>query len=208
MPRRGGWRRRGQKRFRYEDARGARITDADKLARIEALVIPPAWQDVWISPNAGAKLQATGVDAAGRRQYLYHPDFRAAQEQAKYDGLVRFGELLPGLRAAVAGHVRARATYRAMDARARRDADQPVLVSRGIGDLRAQARGPTASRRCARVMWRYGDRGCASRSVPSTARSCGRPWSTPSSPSAIKELIELPGARACSGSRTRPASGT
>ena len=106
MSRRGGWRRRGQKRFRYEDARGARITDADKLARIEALVIPPAWQDVWISPNPGAKLQATGVDAAGRRQYLYHPDFRAAQEQAKYDGLVRFGELLPGLRAAVAGHVR------------------------------------------------------------------------------------------------------
>ena len=106
MPRRGGWRRRGEKRFRYEDARGARITDADKLARIEALVIPPAWQDVWISPNPAAKLQATGVDAAGRRQYLYHPDFRAAQEQMKYDGLVRFGELLPGLRAAVASHVR------------------------------------------------------------------------------------------------------
>ena len=105
MPRRGGWRRRGKKRFRYEDARGARITDPEKLARIDELVIPPAWQDVWISPNPSAKLQATGIDAAGRQQYLYHPDYRAAQEQAKYDGLVRFGELLPGLRAAVASHV-------------------------------------------------------------------------------------------------------
>ena len=105
MPRRGGWRRRGKKRFRYEDARGASITDPEKLARIDELVIPPAWQDVWISPHPGAELQAPGIDAAGRQQYLYHPDYRAAQEQAKYDGLVRFGELLPGLRAAVASHV-------------------------------------------------------------------------------------------------------
>ena len=105
MPRRGGWRRRGRKRFHYETAKGAPITDQAKLDRIDGLVIPPAWQEVWISPNAAAKLQATGIDAAGRQQYLYHPDFRAAQEQAKYDRLVRFGELLPGLRATVARHV-------------------------------------------------------------------------------------------------------
>ena len=55
-------------------------------------MIPPAWRDVWISPRANAKLQATGVDSAGRRQYLYHPDFRAQQEQAKFDKLVRFAE--------------------------------------------------------------------------------------------------------------------
>ncbi len=67
--------------------------------------IPPAWKDVWISPNARAKLQATGVDAAGRRQYLYHPDFRAAQEQAKYDKLVRFAERLPDLRLAMGEHM-------------------------------------------------------------------------------------------------------
>jgi DNA topoisomerase I len=84
--------------FRYEDSRGKRITDPDKLARIEALVIPPAWRDVWISPRANAKLQATGVDKAGRRQYLYHPEYRAQQEQAKYDKLVRFAERLPELR--------------------------------------------------------------------------------------------------------------
>jgi DNA topoisomerase IB len=81
------------------------IKDEAKLARIEALVIPPAWKDVWISPRAGAKLQATGVDAAGRRQYLYHPEYRARQEQAKYDKLIRFAERLPELRAVMAEHM-------------------------------------------------------------------------------------------------------
>ena len=99
MARRGGWRRVGsRRRFRYEDSRGKRITDADKIARIEELAIPPAWRDVWISPRANAKLQATGVDKAGRRQYLYHPEYRAQQEQAKYDKLVRFAERLPTFR--------------------------------------------------------------------------------------------------------------
>src|SRR5919198_791039 len=99
MARRGGWRRLGRApRFRYEDAHGTRIEDKERLERIRWLVIPPAWRDVWISPNPRAKLQATGVDSAGRTQYLYHPDFRAAQEEAKFERLVRFGELLPGLR--------------------------------------------------------------------------------------------------------------
>ena len=106
MARRGGWRRQGSKgRFRYLDARGNRITDEAKLERIAALVIPPAWKDVWISPNPSAKLQATGVDAAGRKQYLYHPDFRAQQEQAKFDSLVRFAERLPDLRLAMGEHM-------------------------------------------------------------------------------------------------------
>ena len=101
MPTRTG--RRGA--FRYRDARGRVIRDAATLERIEALAIPPAWKDVWISPRPGAKLQATGYDAAGRKQYLYHPEFRAAQEQAKYDSLIRFGERLPALRAAMAEHL-------------------------------------------------------------------------------------------------------
>ena len=99
-----------KRRFRYVDSRGKPITDEAKLARIETLVIPPAWKDVWISPRASAKLQATGVDAAGRRQYLYHPEFRAQQEQAKYDNLIRFAEALPDLRAAMAEHME-RDTY-------------------------------------------------------------------------------------------------
>jgi DNA topoisomerase I len=106
MARKGGWRRVGSRRsFRYEDAKGRRITDRDQLERIESLVIPPAWKDVWISPRPGAKLQATGVDAAGRRQYLYHPAYRAKQEQAKYDKLIRFAERLPDLREASAEHL-------------------------------------------------------------------------------------------------------
>jgi DNA topoisomerase I len=106
MARRGGWRRLGSKRrFRYEDSRGRPITDEAALARIDLLRIPPAWKDVWISPRASAKLQATGVDTAGRLQYLYHAEFRARQEQAKFDKLVRFAEKLPALRAAMAEHI-------------------------------------------------------------------------------------------------------
>src|SRR5438270_10612775 len=106
MPRRGGWRRVGSRgRFRYFDARGNRITDPAKLARIEALVIPPAWRDVWISSRPNAPLQATGVDKAGRRQYLYHPEYRAQQEQAKYDKLIQFAERLPALRQAMGEHM-------------------------------------------------------------------------------------------------------
>src|SRR5439155_25968314 len=106
MARRGGWRREGSKgRFRYLDSRGKRISDPEKIERIEELAIPPAWHDVWISPRPKAKLQATGLDRAGRRQYLYHPEFRARQEQEKYDRLVRFAELLPDLRGGMAEHL-------------------------------------------------------------------------------------------------------
>jgi len=104
--RRGGWRRRGRApRFRYVDAHGRPVRDDDALERIASLAIPPAWRDVWISPSPGARLQATGLDRAGRRQYLYHPAHREAQERAKFDRLVRFGELLPGLREHVVRHV-------------------------------------------------------------------------------------------------------
>jgi DNA topoisomerase I len=106
MARSMGWRREGSKRrFRYLDAAGRPITDEAKLERINSLAIPPAWKDVWIAPTARSKLQATGIDAAGRKQYLYHPDFRARQEQAKYDKLIRFAERLPQLREAMAEHI-------------------------------------------------------------------------------------------------------
>ena len=106
MPRKGGWRREGSRgRFRYLDARGNRITDEDSLERIKSLAIPPAWKDVWISANTSSKLQATGVDGAGRKQYLYHPSFRAQREQEKYDKLTRFAEGLPDLREAMAEHM-------------------------------------------------------------------------------------------------------
>jgi len=101
-----GWARKGRKGgFRYYDAAGREIRDPAKLERVEKLAIPPAWRDVWIAPTARAKLQATGYDKAGRKQYLYHPDYRAAQEQAKYDKLIRFGEKLPELRRTMTEHM-------------------------------------------------------------------------------------------------------
>jgi DNA topoisomerase-1 len=103
VTRTGGWRRHGSKSrgFRYVDARGREIADEERLARIDALKIPPAWRDVWISPRPRAKLQAVGYDKAGRKQYLYSEDYREQQEQAKYDKLVRFGEKLPEIRIAM-----------------------------------------------------------------------------------------------------------
>ena len=101
-----GWTRKGSRgRFRYVDAQGREVTDAAKLERIAALAIPPAWRDVWISASARASLQATGVDAAGRKQYLYSPAHRARQEEAKYAKLIRFAERLPDLRLAMAEHM-------------------------------------------------------------------------------------------------------
>lgn len=99
-------RRAGRKgAFRYLDSRGREIRDKETIARIESLAIPPAWKDAWISPRPYAKLQATGYDKAGRKQYLYHPDYRAAQEREKYERLILFGERLPELRAAMVEHL-------------------------------------------------------------------------------------------------------
>jgi DNA topoisomerase-1 len=91
--------------FRYLDGRGRAVRDLQTVARIERLAIPPAWKDVWIASRPGAKLQATGYDKAGRKQYLYHPDFRAAQERAKFERLIRFAEQLPQLRRAMSEHL-------------------------------------------------------------------------------------------------------
>jgi DNA topoisomerase I len=94
------WRRSGTKGrgFRYEDAKGNPITGEEELARINALVIPPAWEHVRISPSARSRIQAVGIDAGGRVQYIYHAQFAASQQRKKYEKIERFGELLPGLR--------------------------------------------------------------------------------------------------------------
>ncbi len=106
MATKNGWRRQGSKgHFRYVDSGGGRVTDEVQLERIRALAIPPAWRDVRIAPGSRAKVQATGYDAAGRKQYVYHANFRARQEQAKYDKLIRFAENLPALREVMAKHI-------------------------------------------------------------------------------------------------------
>ena len=101
-----GWRRLGRKRFRYVDASGAEISDEEDLERIRSLVIPPAWEDVWISASPRARIQADGIDAAGRKQYRYHPSFRAARDRAKFERLLDFAQALPALRTATGRHLR------------------------------------------------------------------------------------------------------
>lgn len=84
--------------FRYLDAHGAPVEDETTLARIKSLVIPPAWQDVWICAQANGHLQATGRDARGRKQYRYHPKWRAARDEVKYERMLKFGDALPAIR--------------------------------------------------------------------------------------------------------------
>ncbi|GGX74761.1 DNA topoisomerase IB [Streptomyces anandii] len=94
--------------FRYEDADGQPLRDPDHLARIRALTIPPAWRQVWICPWPNGHLQAVGTDDAGRRQYLYHEEFRAQQEQAKHEHVREVARALPELRARVASDLAGR----------------------------------------------------------------------------------------------------
>ena len=91
-------RRRVGRGFGYRDVDGSRVTDADTLARIRCLAIPPAYDDVWICADPRGHLQATGRDARGRKQYRYHPRWRAVRDLGKFSRLVDFGERLPSLR--------------------------------------------------------------------------------------------------------------
>jgi DNA topoisomerase-1 len=84
--------------FRYLDAKGAPVEDEASLKRIKSLVIPPAWTDVWICPQANGHLQATGRDARGRKQYRYHPKWRTVRDEVKYERMLNFGKALPQIR--------------------------------------------------------------------------------------------------------------
>lgn len=97
--------------FRYRDARG-RPAAARQVERIRSLAIPPAWTDVWICLAPDGHLQATGLDDRGRRQYLYHPQWRRLRDAATFDRLSVVGSVLPELRAAVAGQMRRRTVDR------------------------------------------------------------------------------------------------
>lgn len=92
--------------FRYRDIKGRIVRDRKVLARIRALAIPPAWTRVWICPSPNGHLQAVGRDARGRKQYLYHPAFRARKDFEKFDRLAAFGRALPHLRRRIAADLR------------------------------------------------------------------------------------------------------
>ncbi|MFQ6332733.1 hypothetical protein [Methylophilus sp. 3sh_L] len=89
----------GKQGFTYLDCQGKPLKNRQHLARIAALKIPPAWLAVWICPDANGYLQATGRDTKGRKQYLYHAQWRAQQEQHKYAHLLAVGLSLPRIRA-------------------------------------------------------------------------------------------------------------
>jgi DNA topoisomerase-1 len=87
----GGW--------RYRDTKGKIIRDRSEITRLNAIALPPAYEDAWFCPAANGHILATGYDARGRKQYRYHPDFRLAREADKYDRCAAFGHALPLLRA-------------------------------------------------------------------------------------------------------------
>ncbi len=100
-----GWtRRRVGRSFTYLDADGERVADED-VTRIKSLAIPPAWQDVWICPVPNGHIQAVGTDAAGRRQYLYHPAWRTQRDAMKFDRVLDIGRQLSKTRASVLEHL-------------------------------------------------------------------------------------------------------
>ena len=84
--------------FRYFTSTGRRLTNREELDRIRAMVIPPAWEDVWICSDGKGHLLATGRDARGRKQYRYHPKWREVRDETKYDRMIGFAQALPAIR--------------------------------------------------------------------------------------------------------------
>ena len=101
-------RRRHGRGERYLDERGRQVRDPRVVHRLKALAIPPAWHDVWICRSSRGHLQATGIDAAGRKQYLYHPAWREERDREKHARILRFADRLPALRATAERHLRRR----------------------------------------------------------------------------------------------------
>lgn len=98
--------------FEYRDSEGARVVEDAELARIRALVIPPAWTEVWICARQNGHLQATGVDDAGRRQYLYHPEWHVRAATEKFDRMPALARALPSARRGVTLDLRSGETSR------------------------------------------------------------------------------------------------
>src|SRR3954471_8942632 len=91
-------RKKAGKGFRYLDSEDRPIRDDETLKRIKSLAIPPAWTDVWICPSPLGHIQATGRDEKGRKQYRYHPRWRAVRDESKYGRMEAFGRALPRIR--------------------------------------------------------------------------------------------------------------
>ena len=102
-------RKRTGRYWAYFDPDGKRITDCGEIERLNAIALPPAYKDAWFCADPDGHLQATGIDDRGRKQYRYHPDYRASAEASKFAGLTEFGKALPRIRRRVDKDLRARA---------------------------------------------------------------------------------------------------
>jgi DNA topoisomerase-1 len=98
---RGYTRKRSGKNFHFIDEKGERISEEKVLERLKKLVIPPAWEDVWICKSAKGHLQVTGRDEKGRKQYIYHPEWQQARSLTKFGRMIEFGKRLPQLRESI-----------------------------------------------------------------------------------------------------------
>jgi DNA topoisomerase-1 len=121
-------RRRRGRGLQYLDPGGERIDDPEVLARIGELAIPPAWREVWICMDPLGHLQATGIDAAGRKQYRYHDQWRTHRDRQKFDSMISFGEALPRLRRRVARDLHPNGTGKAPPPPAERLSRERVLA--------------------------------------------------------------------------------
>src|SRR5687768_2298091 len=102
-------RKRSGRYWQYFGPDGRRITDRGEIDRLNAIGMPPAYRKCWFCPSPDGHIQAIGYDARGRRQYRYHPDFRARKDSQKFERLARFGACLPRLRKKVEADIKGRA---------------------------------------------------------------------------------------------------
>lgn len=180
-------RRRSGRHWAFFDAQGKRITDADERQRLLAVALPPAYADAWYNPDARGHIQAFGTDARGRRQYRYHPEWRAAREADKFDGLAAFGTALPRIRRRVERALRARrlsrdhvvaAVVRLLDCGALRIGnEQYARANRSFGATTLRRRHAAVNGRRIRLKFRAKggverDIMLADRSLATTVRRC------------------------------------
>ncbi len=187
-----GWtRRRVGRGFSYRDESGALIRDADRLDRIRGIAIPPAWKDVWICPWPNGHIQATGLDAAGRRQYRYHEAWRARRDAEKHERVLAIASELPDVRDRVAAALRTRGpnrervlacALRLLDLGTFRIGSEEYAEENGTYGL-ATLRREHVSVRGERTFFRYTAKGGIEREVEIT----DRPTAT-----VVRQLLERP----------------
>jgi DNA topoisomerase-1 len=178
--------------WRYRDAKGRLIRDKAEIARLDAIALPPAYEDAWFCPAANGHILATGYDARGRKQYRYHPDFRMAQDADKYDRCAAFGHALPLLRARLEEDLRRRAlgpervvaaVVRLLDLAALRVGnEQYVAANKSFGATTLRQRHATLSGQQLRLAYRA--KGGALRKVTVSDRSLA---------TLVRRLQDLPG---------------